>query len=233
MKYSFIIPAFNEEKYIGKCILSIRNSVTCNLEDYEIIVVNNQSTDRTSGIAMTHCCKVIYSIRDNIAKVRNDGAKVAKGETLIFVDADSTVSRGLLEYINPEAIGGGSLVQLDHKTRIGDWIVNRWNNYCKDKFIFTGSFIFIKKEYFFGFPEDYYIAEDIIFSNLLNDAATRHNQFTQLIQKYGVITSDRKLRLYSLFEHLRFWYSFWRNKEKVLFNRSSCFLWYSGRRETV
>jgi len=88
---SFIIPAFNEEKTISSTLESISNQRA--LADFEILVVDNGSTDNTAKVAASHPrTKVIkYTAMKGPAATRNEGARHAKGEILVFFDADVIV----------------------------------------------------------------------------------------------------------------------------------------------
>ncbi|MFH1971058.1 MAG: glycosyltransferase family A protein, partial [Patescibacteria group bacterium] len=94
MKYSFIIPAHNEERYISNCIKSIKNQT---LKDFEIIVVDNKCTDKTSDIANRLGCKVVKEPKRSLSLARNKGAQVSKGEFLCFIDADGILSKDWLK----------------------------------------------------------------------------------------------------------------------------------------
>ncbi len=93
-RFSFIIPAFNEENYIARCIKSIKNQT---LNAFEIIVVDNGSTDATEDVARKHGSKVVHEDRKGIAHARNKGAKEAKGDIFCFIDADSTLSKNWIK----------------------------------------------------------------------------------------------------------------------------------------
>lgn len=90
MKFSFIIPALNEEDYIEECILSIKRQLE---KGDEIIVVDNGSKDKTVAIAEGLGAKVVKESQKGISHARNKGAKVAKGDILAFVDSDMVLSR--------------------------------------------------------------------------------------------------------------------------------------------
>lgn len=232
MKYSFIVPAYNEAKYIARCINSIRRAINVSTTDYEIIVVDNLSTDTTAQICEHMGIRVVKSIGKNIAQVRNCGAAEATGEYLIFIDADSEIDYELWNAIDWTCIGGGALLKLDHYSIIGEWCCDKWNDYCIKNKIFTGCFCWIKnKQIEQLFNPEMFIAEDVEFSIILNGLAATIEGKTQLIQQFKIKTSDRKLRLYKWYEHLKFWLNFWWNKEQVITSREFCFLWYSGRRE--
>lgn len=88
MKLSFVIPAYNEEKYIVDCLQSIFS--LRGLGEFEVIVVDNNSTDQTALVAKQKFPRttVIKETKRGPAVARNAGAKVARGEFLAFVDAD-------------------------------------------------------------------------------------------------------------------------------------------------
>lgn len=87
---SVIIPAYNEEKYIKDCLDSLLNQdVKKSL--YEIIVVDNTSTDKTAQIVKKYPTKLISEKHKGVAFARNTGTKAARGEILAFTDADCTV----------------------------------------------------------------------------------------------------------------------------------------------
>jgi glycosyltransferase involved in cell wall biosynthesis len=94
MRFSFIIPALDEEDYVGRCIKSIKNQTT---EVFEIIVVDNGSKDKTSEIAKDLGARAVKEEERGISPARNAGARVAKGDYLCFVDADGVLSKNWLK----------------------------------------------------------------------------------------------------------------------------------------
>lgn len=93
---SVIIPAYNEERYIKKCLQSLRNQF---LKDFEIIVVDDGSTDLTYSSASEFGVKVIRLPHKGSGNARNFGAKVASGKILVFLDADMYVDKYYLKNI--------------------------------------------------------------------------------------------------------------------------------------
>lgn len=93
---SVIIPAHNEEKYIARCIKSIRKSAKQFRGKTEIIVVCNRCTDKTAEIAQNNGAKVIFNEDRCIAKVRNDGIAAASGKIIVTIDADNRMTKGTL-----------------------------------------------------------------------------------------------------------------------------------------
>ncbi len=89
MKISVVIPAFNEEQLIGKCITAVKNQ-TFPKEKYEILVIDNNSTDKTAQIAKNLGVTVIpYTEKQGFSVTKQFGTKKAKGEIIAYTDADS------------------------------------------------------------------------------------------------------------------------------------------------
>lgn len=108
MGISFIIPCYNEEKYIRDCILSIKRE-TQHLPFYEIIVVDNNCTDATSWIATQENVVVVSEKQKGVVFARQKGYKVAKYDLIANIDADSRLSEGwvvtaLKNIDNPEVV---------------------------------------------------------------------------------------------------------------------------------
>src|SRR5262249_59692752 len=94
MKLSIIIPAFNEEKLLPSCLEHVFTAVRANASpDWtsEVIVVDNNSTDRTAAIAHAAGATVVFEPVNQISRARNAGARVAQGDWFLFVDADSAL----------------------------------------------------------------------------------------------------------------------------------------------
>lgn len=91
---SVIIPALNEEKYLGVVFDGLRGQT---FRDFETIVVDGNSTDGTRRIARKHGAKVIIEKRKGIGVARNSGARIANGRILVFLDADTKPSTKVLE----------------------------------------------------------------------------------------------------------------------------------------
>lgn len=91
-----IIPAYNEEKYIQKCLDSLKNQT---LENFEIIVVDDGSTDSTKQIASKLGVKVTSLTHGGPGRAKNYGARIASGKILVFLDADMFVEKSYLKKI--------------------------------------------------------------------------------------------------------------------------------------
>lgn len=100
LKISVIIPAHNEEKYIKRTLFSLLNQT---FQDFEIIVVANGCTDKTEELVRKRGNKrlKLFSLtKANVSLARNFGAKMAKGELLVFLDADTLLNNDALQKIN-------------------------------------------------------------------------------------------------------------------------------------
>ena len=103
---STIIPTLNEEDYLEKCLISLKNQEGC--ENFEIIVVDGGSSDATVKIAKRHADKIVTSLEKSPSIQRNLGAKMATGSLLAFIDADTVASKfwlkGIIETFQDQSI---------------------------------------------------------------------------------------------------------------------------------
>ena len=126
VKISVVIPAFNEEKLLAESLVEIKAaaaSFTARQWDFEVVVCDNNSTDRTAEIARAAGARVVFEPFNQIGRARNTGAAAATGDWLIFVDADSHPSRQLFDAVAEQissgrCLAGGSTVKLDQQ-RLG------------------------------------------------------------------------------------------------------------------
>lgn len=102
MQFSIIIPVYNAEKFLEKCVDSILSQT---VQDYEIILINDGSTDKTYDLceryqAQYNKVKVIHKENAGVSLARQSGIDIAKGEYVLFVDADDWVEPTYLEIIS-------------------------------------------------------------------------------------------------------------------------------------
>ncbi|NOZ77447.1 MAG: glycosyltransferase [Euryarchaeota archaeon] len=95
MDISVIVPTLNEEAYIGDCLRSVRDQKT-DLE-YEVILCDGRSGDRTVEIAQEYADRIIFSEKRSVAVQRNLGAEAAQGDHLLFMDADTRLPEDYLQ----------------------------------------------------------------------------------------------------------------------------------------
>src|SRR3954454_12375331 len=114
---SFVVPAHNEARFIEACIRSIHESCAALSLDHEVIVANDASTDATGDLARSAGARVVDVSLRHIAAVRNAGAKLARGDRFMFVDADSRVDaallRGAVAALDGGYVGGGAGVGFE------------------------------------------------------------------------------------------------------------------------
>src|SRR4029079_8077114 len=108
---SFIVPAHNEQASLGRTLEAIHEAARAVGQPYEVIVVDDASTDTTPEIAAQNNARVVSVNHRQIAATRNSGARSAQGEGLFFVDADTSIHvRALasaLRAMDKGAAGGG------------------------------------------------------------------------------------------------------------------------------
>jgi glycosyltransferase involved in cell wall biosynthesis len=108
---SFIVPAHNEEACLGRTLQAIHEAAHLIGRPYEIIVVDDASTDATAAIALLNNARVVTVNHRQIAATRNSGGRAARGEYLIFVDADTIVNPRAVAFalraMDNGAVGGG------------------------------------------------------------------------------------------------------------------------------
>ena len=93
MKYSVLIPAHNEESFIGDCLQSIKSAADRVPDGVEIIVALNRCTDQTADIAARHHAVLVKEDSKNLAIIRNAAARAASGDVIVTIDADSPKPR--------------------------------------------------------------------------------------------------------------------------------------------
>lgn len=96
-KFSIIVPVYNVENYIEKCLESIMKQT---YKDYEVIVVNDGTKDNSMDIVKKYPVKIIEQENQGLSVARNTGVKHAKGEYIIFLDSDDYIEENLLEEIS-------------------------------------------------------------------------------------------------------------------------------------
>ncbi len=135
LKLSIVIPAFNEEKLLGRCLAAVAEAASALRElgcDHEVVVCDNHSTDRTSEIAAAAGAKVVFEPVNQIGRARNTGAASATGDWLLFLDADSFPSPALFADLagamtSGRYLGGGANVVLEGHQGRAVLLVRFWN----------------------------------------------------------------------------------------------------------
>lgn len=113
MKISFVIPAYNEEEYLGDCIKSIFREAEGKDYNFEVIVVNNASTDKTKNVASSYKnVKVINEPKKGLVYARKAGYLVSKGDLIANIDADTRLTPDWIDTVATEFENDKKLVAL-------------------------------------------------------------------------------------------------------------------------
>lgn len=174
MNLSVVIPAYNEEKLLPRCLGHVRAAFHAagGGTAAEVIVVDNNSTDRTAAVARTAGARVVFEPVNQISRARNAGGRAEGGDWLLFIDADSFLSAGTLADLlrclrRGRCAGGGCLIGLEPWPPLGTALVRLWDLIsCTMKWA-AGSFVFARADAFRdvgGFSTELYAAEEIAFS---------------------------------------------------------------------
>jgi glycosyltransferase involved in cell wall biosynthesis len=223
---SFIIPAHNEEALIGRTLSAIHNSAQANDERYEIIVVNDASTDRTAEKSREHGANVVAVDHRKIAATRNAGAREAKGDLFFFIDADTMATPraigAAVRTLRKGAVGGGCAVRFDGRVPLYAALLERavLPIVLPILRLAPGCFLFCTRQAFFaagGFDETLFWSEEVAFAQRLK----RQGRFV-LIREF-VITSGRKMPTHSALGLL------WVGIRLALGKRSGLEYWYGPR----
>ena len=236
MKVSVVVPAFNEEALLPGSLAAIRQAMTA-FDAAELIVCDNNSTDRTADIARAGGARVVFEPLNQIARARNTGAAHASGDWLLFVDADSYPSRELfadaLDAMKRNCLAGGATVAFDRAEPLIRFWITAWNFLSRRARWAAGSFIFCEAAAFRelgGFSHELYAGEEIDLFRRLKRLARRRGREIVILERHPLRTSDRKAHLYTKGEHLRFMLKTLLLGGRNLRSRKSCYAWYDGRR---
>jgi len=241
VKVSVVIPAYNEEKLLLRTLQSV-NAARAGFADQgwdsELIVCNNNSTDRTAEIAAAGGATVVFEAINQIGRARNTGAAAATGDWVLFVDADSRPTRQLfadavLAAASGRAIAVGSTVKLDGGGPIWAALAGGWNLLSRVGGLLAGSFIMVDRTVFQqlgGFSSQLFAAEEIDLSKRLREVGRAQRRKIVILHRTPLETSARKTELYSPRE----WFSFFVRSVvrpfSTLTRRDACSPWYDGRR---
>lgn len=241
MKVSVVVPAFNEEKLIGRSLAAMTEACEAFRPlgwEWELVVCDNNSTDRTAELAQAAGAKVVFEPINQISRARNKGGFAATGDWLIFVDADSFPSAGLFAAVaeriqGGRCIGGGCLVTMDESRLVANVLVHGWNLISRVMRWAAGSFVYCDARVFRelgGFSDKLYASEEIEFSERLKKAGRAQKRRMMIIRSPALVTSARKMHLYKTSEYLRFLARAVFSPRRVLTTRGECIPWYDGRR---
>jgi glycosyltransferase involved in cell wall biosynthesis len=241
MDVSVVVPAFNEEAGLDATLRSIRRATAAFGAagwTSELIVCDNNSTDRTAEIARAAGAIVVFEPHNQIARARNAGAARASGRWLVFVDADSHPSPELFADVVAQAAGGrclagGSTVTFDSRHPLALVVGGYWNVLSRVMRWAAGSFVFVEAAAFReagGFNEALYAAEEIDLFRRLKRLARQRGRTIVILHRHPLQTSDRRLYLYTPREMIVLTLRALVRGPWAVRSRHGASLWYDGRR---
>lgn len=163
-KFSLIVPVYNTEKYIEKCLNSILNQ---SYKNYEIIVINDGSTDNSVQILDKYKSnkklKIINQKNKGLSEARNEGLKYISGDYILFVDSDDYIEPKLLETLNSN-ITDEDLIRFQTQTVNDNYEIiekypeNEFKNLSgKEAFKILTTFNYVENAWLYAYKKDYFI----------------------------------------------------------------------------
>jgi glycosyltransferase involved in cell wall biosynthesis len=231
---SFVVPAHNEEVCLPTTLEAIRESGGATGQPFEIIVVNDASTDKTAEIASDFGARIVHVNHRQIAATRNSGARAAQGERIFFVDADTIINPAAvadcLRAMDKGAVGGGGLVKVEGEVpfyvqlmMLAFYLPAKFGGFC------GGAFMYCTRDAFLatgGFNEKLYWGEEGFFGFELK----RRGRFVVIWRR--VLTSGRRFRALPGRAAVRFFVRWISHPIKIFTNRSYVQeIWYDSNRQ--
>ena len=215
MKYSVIIPVYNVEKYIDRCLKSI---ISQNYDDLEIIVVDNGSTDSSGSICDTyaneHSNISVYHIENHgVGSARNFGLSKARGEFIYFVDSDDYLVGNLFADFADKLVLDLDLAVFSYYDSFEEDLTEKQRtekslpfkgNYDKDGFI--------------------KIFKELFLSNML------YTVWNKIYRREFLLENNFSFEQYELGEDVRFNLDVYREVNKIYLSQDSYYVYVTGRK---
>lgn len=229
---SFVVPAWNEAGAIGPTLDAIHAAARAAGRAYEIVVADDASTDATAALATAAGARVLPVSFRQISRTRNAGAAAARGDVLVFVDADTLLPeatlRAALAALDAGAVGGGATVAFEAAApgwthRAGRVVIES----MRLMGLAAGCFVFCRRADFEavgGFDPGLYAGEEVWLSRALG----RRGRFVILRER--VVTSARKAQGRTLWGSLVLAVRILARGPRGLRRREGNEFWYDGRR---
>ncbi len=165
VKFSIIIPVYNVEQYIEKCLSSVFSQT---YKNFEVIVVNDGTKDNSVDIIKKYDVKLINQSNQGLSAARNRGVKEATGEYLIFVDSDDYIEIDLLKQINDSLNNNPTIVRyqaidLNDKQKIVYHEDGFYNKNGKDAFSLITKYHYVEPAWLYAIRRDYYLKNNFEF----------------------------------------------------------------------
>jgi glycosyltransferase involved in cell wall biosynthesis len=228
LRFSLIIPAYNEEAYLPALLNSVdtaRARYAGGPDAIEVVVADNESTDATADLARSGGCRVVREDKRVIAAVRNTGARNAKGQILVFVDADNIIHPDTFNAIDKslatrKVVAGATGVKMQRMS-LGIAVTYALMVPLVWLTRMDTGVVFCRREDFEtigGYNEDLLFAEDVQLLWDLMRLGRKRGQKLSRITSARAIFSTRKFDKHGDWHYL--WMP-WRLLYGLLFSRSS------------
>ena len=241
MLISVAIPAFNEEKLLPQTLAAVEKAQTAFTErgwETEVVICDNNSTDATAKLAEAAGARVVFEPVNQISRARNAAGNAARGDWIVFLDADSTPCPALMGKMatlmeDQAVIGAGVQIMMEGITLSGRAGILFWNTVSRLFRWPAGSFILCRAEAFRqldGFSENLYAAEELEFDHRLKQLGRLRGQRVEILRQPRLLTSNRRMVMYSPFRIFGFIAITCLTLGFSLQRKSMCNWWYDGRR---
>ncbi len=199
MRFSVIVPAHNEARYLPACLAALRRAAEFNRASVEMIVVLNRCTDDTERIALTAGAMIVREDRRCLAAIRNAGARAATGEVIVTVDADSNVSANLFAEVEQllatgRFVGGGISLRMERYS-LGIRLTEAFLKLAMLCTGLSGGVYWSRLEDFRavgGFDEKLPFGEDMDFAKRLRAHGRKSGRRFTTLRRAWIVTSCRK-----------------------------------------
>ena len=166
-KFSIIIPVYNVEKYIKKCLDSVFNQ---SYKDFEVIVVDDGTKDNSMELVKKYDVKIINQENMGLSEARNNGVKKAKGEYLIFLDSDDYIEKDLLKELDKSSKNNPDIIrfQIQEVFEDNNKIVKYEEQDFTNKegyqaFEIISKYYFVENAWCYAIKREYYLKENFKF----------------------------------------------------------------------
>lgn len=165
-KFSIIIPVYNVEKYLKKCLESVYNQT---YKNYEVIVVNDGTKDNSMDIVKNYPAKAINQKNQGLSVARNNGVEKASGEYILFLDSDDYIEKGLLKEINKSLNNNPDIVRFQIKEVFEDGKKTEYNEKPftdktgQEAFQLITKYHFVENAWCYAIRREYYLKNNFKF----------------------------------------------------------------------
>lgn len=158
-KFSIIIPVYNVEKYIKKCLDSVFSQT---YKDFEVIVVNDGTKDKSMDIVKKYDVKIINQVNQGLSEARNNGVKEAKGDYILFIDSDDYINKDLLQELSKSLENNPDLIRF----QVCDVVDDKVTEYSekgfigkngKESFELISKYHYVEPAWLYAIKRKYYI----------------------------------------------------------------------------